>query len=267
MNSLASFVVGAARRLFAARRRTPLIFCVLAVVALAGAAVPGLTARLAAASPQEHGQAAPPAAEPQAAAPSADHQGETPAPSAEHQAAAEHQPAGEHQAGAAEHEGGGEHHESPWAMVARLFNFLVLAGGLVYFLRSPAGEFLKNRGVQIRAELAKAAEMREQAAAQLAAIDQRLASLPAELEALKQRGAEEIKAEEARMREVAQQERERMLSQARREIDVQLKLAERELQRRAGELSVDIATARVKQTINDADQARLVDRYLRQVRN
>jgi F0F1-type ATP synthase membrane subunit b/b' len=56
-----------------------------------------------------------------------------------------------------------------------------------------------------------------------------------------------------------------MLEQARREIDLQVRLAQRTLRRRAGELAVSLATDRVRRAINEADQARLVDRYLAQV--
>jgi F0F1-type ATP synthase membrane subunit b/b' len=51
----------------------------------------------------------------------------------------------------------------------------------------------------------------------------------------------------------------------RRDISVQLRFAERTLIRRAADLAVDVAAARVKTTITDADQIRLVDRYLLQV--
>ena len=61
-------------------------------------------------------------------------------------------------------------------------------------------------------------------------------------------------------------ERQRMLENARREIDRRTHVAERQLLRRAGELAVGVATERVKRTITDDDQARLVDRYLEQVR-
>lgn len=168
---------------------------------------------------------------------------------------------------AVEHEGGeAEAAESPWAIVARLFNFALLAGALIYLLRSPFGAFLESRKVQIRRELTDAAALRETAAGQLTAIDEKLRQLPDELEALKRRGTAEIAAEEERIRQAADVERARLLENARREIDRRGQLAERRLLQRAGDLAVDLATERVKRTITDADQARLLDRYLEQVR-
>ena len=189
------------------------------------------------------------------------------------------QPQGEHappvaaagQAGtgaAAEHAAEGEAgHESPWALPARIFNFALLAGGLFYLLRSPLAGYLAQRGIEVRSELASAASLRKEAAAQMAAVETRMQALPGEIEALKRKGAEEIAAEEARITALAEAERQRLLEQARREIGMQLRVAERDLKQRAGELAVAVATARVKRTITAADHERLVSQYVEQVRS
>ena len=104
--------------------------------------------------------------------------------------------------------------------------------------------------------------MRVAAAAQMAAIERKMTALPGELETLRRVGAEEVAAEEARIRAAADAERARLLEQARREIDSQLKLAERALVARTADLAVAVASRRVKATITAEDQARLVDRYL-----
>ena len=154
-------------------------------------------------------------------------------------------------------------HGSPLlGMIARLVNFALLAGTLAYFLRSPIARYLVDRGAQIRGDLVRAADMRASAAAQAAAIEQKMAALPGELDALRKAGAEDVAAEEARIRQAAEAERARLLEQARREIDAQLKLAERQLLARTADLAVAVAAKRVKATITAEDQARLVDRYL-----
>ena len=211
---------------------------------LAAAAIAVLLLAPAAPALAQHDQAAAPAT--QAGAPAA---------------AGEHAAEGSH-AAEAQHGAEGDHGNPIVATIARLFNFAVLAGTLVYFLRSPIKSYLGDRGRQIRADLVKAAEMRAAAAAQAAAIEQKMAALPGELDALRRQGAEEVAAEEARIRQAADAERARLLDQARREIDAQLKLAERQLVAHTADLAVGIAAARVKSTITAEDQARLVDRYL-----
>jgi F0F1-type ATP synthase membrane subunit b/b' len=89
--------------------------------------------------------------------------------------------------------------------------------------------------------------------------------LPAEIEALKRRGAEDLVAERARIEAQAQIERQRLLEHTRREIEMRLRLAKRELLELAANLAVAVATERIKTTITPADQARLVDRYAAQL--
>jgi F-type H+-transporting ATPase subunit b len=169
-------------------------------------------------------------------------------------------PAGDHQPAEGEHEGGGAVQQ-----IARLVNFAILAGTLVYFLRSPLVTYLRNRKAQVQSDLVKAGETRAAAAARLAEIDQKIQALPGELDALRRRGTEEARAEETRLRDAATAERARLLDHARREIEGRLKLAERELIRHAAALAVAVATERVKRTMTEADQLRLADRYLAQV--
>lgn len=175
--------------------------------------------------------------------------------------------AGHEPAASAAHEGGEEapHEESIVAVIARLVNFGVLAGALVYFLRTPIAAYLSDRGSQIRADLVNAEQTRRAAAAQIAEIDRKMQALPGELEALRVQGAREIAAEEERIRAAAAAERDRLLEQARRDIDMQVKIAERNLVAHAADLAVGVATERIKKNITGDDQQRLVDRYVQQI--
>lgn len=158
--------------------------------------------------------------------------------------------------------GGAEHAESIWPTIARLINFAILAAVLVYFARSPFMRYLVQRSKDIRAALTRAAAARTHAAAQMEAIEARIKALPGEIDALRTRGAEEIVAEEARIRQATQTERTRLLEQARREIDQHLRVAQRDLVRLAADLAVGVASTRIKRIIDSEDQMRLVDQYL-----
>jgi len=157
------------------------------------------------------------------------------------------------------------HEESVLRTVARLANFAILAGVLVYFLRSPIAAHLASRGTQIRQDLVTAAAMRETASAQLAEIARKLQTLPAELDALKAQGAQDVVAEQARIAQAAAVERERLIEQTRREIAARLRLARRELTAHAAGLAIGVAEARIKRSITPEDQLRLVDRFTSQV--
>jgi F-type H+-transporting ATPase subunit b len=149
---------------------------------------------------------------------------------------------------------------------AKLLNFGILVGLLVYFLRSPFAAYLAGRATHIRQELVTAADMRATATAQLAEIDKKLQALPAELEALKHQGADDVKAEQARIAQAAAAARARLLEQTRREIEMRLRIARRELTEHAASLAVGVAEGRIRRSITTDDQLRLLDRYASQLK-
>ena len=73
-------------------------------------------------------------------------------------------------------------------------------------------------------------------------------------------------AEGQRIAAAATADRDRLLEQTRREIDLQVRLAKKEILEHAAEVSVQLATERIKKEVTPADQDRLVDRYLDQVK-
>ena len=171
----------------------------------------------------------------------------------------------EHAQPRGEGEQGAEHSEGILPVIARLFNFAVLVGALYYFLRSPVAAYLASRDTQIRQDLVTAKEMREAATSELAKIDAKLKALPAELEALRKQGVEDVAAERTRIASAAATERQRLLEHTRREIQMQLRIARRELVEHAAQLAVDVARSRIVGTITPEDQLRLVDRYAAQL--
>jgi F-type H+-transporting ATPase subunit b len=165
---------------------------------------------------------------------------------------------------------GGHHDESIGGMIMSMgwpvANFIIFVGVLYYFFNKPFSEYLAGRSASIRKDLVEAAALKSAATAQLAQIEQKLAAIPGEIAALRTRGAEEIRAEEQRIAAAAASERERLLEQTRREIDLQVRLAKQEILEHAAGLSVQLATERIRKEVTPEDQARLVDRYLEQVK-
>jgi len=187
------------------------------------------------------------------------------------QPAAEHAPAPAGQAQPGEHAAAAEHGEAAHeASVTDLFwpvvNFAILCYVLYYFLRAPLTSYLKDRGASIRKDLVDADAIKSAATAQLEEIDRKLKALPGEIEALRARGQAEIAGEEQRISQQAAAERDRLLEQARRDIDVQVRLAKRELTEHAADLALQLAEERLAKETTPADHARLVDRYLEQVK-
>jgi F-type H+-transporting ATPase subunit b len=160
----------------------------------------------------------------------------------------------------------GPHGQTLLQTIAKVVNFAILGGVLVYFLKTPISSYLVTRSTQIRQDLVTAAELRSTAAAQLADIDRQLQALPAELEKLRVQGEQDVKAEQARIANAAANERERLIAQTHREIEARLRVAKRQLTEHAAELAIKIAEERIKRAITPDDQLRLVDRYAAQLR-
>ena len=152
-------------------------------------------------------------------------------------------------------------------LIARLVNFGILAGLVIYVAKSPILTYLRERRDQLRADLVHAAQLRKTANEQIADIDSRLTELPGELEALHTQGAAEIAAEETRIGKEAATARERVLEQTRRELDLQVRVARDELRVRAAELATAIARTRITERMTPAEQERLLDRYVDQLAN
>lgn len=160
----------------------------------------------------------------------------------------------------------GEAHGSGWlATIAKIFNFAVLVGVLVYFLKSPLATYLSSRVSRVREDLVAAAATREDASRRLAEIHAKLQSLPSELDALRARGAEEIAAERQRIEQAAEAERQRLLEHTRREIEMHFRVARRQILEETATLAVSVASDSIRRTMTPDDQARLVDRYAAQL--
>jgi F-type H+-transporting ATPase subunit b len=145
-------------------------------------------------------------------------------------------------------------------------NFIVLVVLLNKVLRAPIAEYLAARSSQIRKDLVDAAELNKSATAQLADVERKLQALPGELDALRTRGAQEIVAEEERIASAAAADRARLLTQTKREIEVRLQAAQRELSDHAATLALQLAEQKLATEMTAADHARLVDRYVAQVK-
>ena len=158
------------------------------------------------------------------------------------------------------------HESSLTALFWPVVNFAIMCGVLYYFLNAPLAGYLKDRSETIRRDLVEAASLKATATEQLADIDRKLKALPGEIETLRERGKAEVAAEEQRITQQAAADRDRLVEQARRDIEVQVRLAKRALTEHAADLSVQLAADRIATEITEADQNRLIARYLEQVK-
>ena len=173
-----------------------------------------------------------------------------------------HETAGERAQDLAEHPAKSDHGSLElwkWA------NFLLLAGILTWVGRKKVGAFFAGRSLEIRKALVEAEEVRADAERRASEVDRRLASLGADIEALRREAAAEQEAEAERVRREMASELAKIQLNTEREIAAAGKQARLELKRYAAELALQLAERKIAARMTPPVQEGLVDSFVRQL--
>jgi len=171
--------------------------------------------------------------------------------------------AAQNQEGAARnHEASGNHTESSLTIVWKWGNFLILFGGLAWYLRKPFADFLHSRTTAIQEGLESGRAAQQMASKQLQAIEERIAHLGDEIQQLKTAAMKEAEDERARILEAAKQEAEKILEVAYREIEGIKKSARQEVKAHIADLAVRLAEDRLKQSLDPEKNRKLVLQFI-----
>jgi F-type H+-transporting ATPase subunit b len=149
----------------------------------------------------------------------------------------------------------------PWQWA----NFVILAGGLGYLIGKNVPGFFRARTAAIQKDINESTLLQEQADAKVREIEQRLASLATEIEALRAEAGGMLSAEGQRIRKETEHHLERLRQQTQREIDSMTRVAREELHAYAARLALDLAEERIRARMDQPAQARLVDAFTRQL--
>lgn len=160
----------------------------------------------------------------------------------------------------------GQHHGSPLSMVWKWGNFILLFGGLAWYLRRPLREFLQTRARGIEEGLASGKRAQEEAGAKMSAIEARLARMDEEIDGLKQQAARESQEERQRIIDSSQAEAERFVAMARREIERLQRSARMELKAQVARLAVDLAEERLQRDLEPSQDQRIISRFVRSLK-
>jgi F-type H+-transporting ATPase subunit b len=141
-------------------------------------------------------------------------------------------------------------------------NFAILVGGIAYLMVKHAGPFFVERSLEIRKGIEESQRLRTEADARAAAMDAKLASLNAEVEAMRKAGLEEAAREQGRIQQETSRELAKIQANTEHEIASALKTAQVELKRYSAQLAVDLARARVRDTMTPEAQDALVGNFV-----
>jgi len=149
-----------------------------------------------------------------------------------------------------------------WDLVLRIFNFLVLAGVLIYFTRKPVVNAIRNSIESVRTLLKDAEESRQASEVRMKEAEEKLSGVDREIAELLAAATRESETEKERILSEAAQALEKLKAEASLAIEQELKKAQDILKREAAEAAVALAEEIISKNITPEDQARFVDEYL-----
>jgi F-type H+-transporting ATPase subunit b len=167
---------------------------------------------------------------------------------------------------AAEGQAGKINLKNIWMNSWRVLNFLILAFFLVKLLKEPLGNFFKESARVIREKLQGTEEAYLEAEKELGEMERQLELLDEEIQKLRQAIGTQGQKERDKIIASAEQTAEHLLEKAKLEAAYSVEQARSQLRREVIDEAVKIAEDNVRKAINKKDQERLVDEYLRSLK-
>lgn len=144
-------------------------------------------------------------------------------------------------------------------------NFILLAGGLGYFIGKNAGPAFEARGRRIRKDIVEAEEAKKEADGRAAAVERRLARLSEEIAELRAEARREEEAEHARYERQIAAEVAKIEAHAEQEVAAAGKAARMELKRYAAELALGLAEQKLRDGMTPETEDRMVRGFVKKI--
>lgn len=161
---------------------------------------------------------------------------------------------------------GTEGHGSYWKdYIFQIVNFAILIAILVKFIRPPLKGYLERRHNQVREGLQKAKELSEAAENAYNEVQQRLDSIDAEIDAIREQMLNEVELEKKRLMEEAEKRAEIMRAQAEKGLKDEIAQIKKRLKREISLEALTLAERLVKKSLNNEDQRRLIDTFIQKL--
>jgi F-type H+-transporting ATPase subunit b len=144
----------------------------------------------------------------------------------------------------------------------KVVNFLLLFGGLGFFLYKPVRAFLENKTSEIRRSLEEAKSSRKEAEDRYEATMRRVEGLSGEIAKMKAEAEAQGNREKARIAKQAEEEAARVLRLVRQEIDAHTQTGIREVRTFVAETATSLARERIRTNLVPDDHSLLVDKSI-----
>jgi F-type H+-transporting ATPase subunit b len=158
-----------------------------------------------------------------------------------------------------------EHSPSPSGFIGKVFNFLVLFGGLYILLRKPLGAYLEQRARDIDSAIGEAKKDREDMEALLNQSSERLSKLDEEIERMRTEAREEADRKKEQIQKAAERESEKIREWNSQEIDMLYRLKIKELKTKAAELATALAERSLEDKMTPEKHSLFVDSSIKKI--
>ncbi|MGW8271956.1 MAG: F0F1 ATP synthase subunit B [Thermodesulfovibrionales bacterium] len=162
-------------------------------------------------------------------------------------------------------EDGGGHGSPAMDWVWKFLNFGILIVVLFVFLRKPLNAYFKSRTELIERSIKEATAAKAMAEQAVKEMEEKLRLKDEEIEKLVAAAARAGEADRQKLIEEGKKMSEKILEQARTNIESELKNARERLKADATELAVDLAEKKLKQSLSDKEQQRILEESLRKL--
>jgi F-type H+-transporting ATPase subunit b len=159
--------------------------------------------------------------------------------------------------------GHGQAHHGPdfIELLARVLNVSIFAWILYHFLRQPVADFFSSRRRKIIENLEMAKRSREEAQKRLAEIDEKMAGLEHELEAIAQKAREDAEKESRRLLLKAEEETEKIKAQAAKDMEQAKAEAFHDVRKYVVDIAMNRVESVIAEKITTEDQERLIEEF------
>jgi F-type H+-transporting ATPase subunit b len=147
--------------------------------------------------------------------------------------------------------------------VSTLLNFAVIAGLIIFAMKSSLPKMFRERTSAIQRGIEEARKASADSAAKLQDIEARLSKLDQDIASMKIQAEQDADAEDRRLRAATEEEKNKILQTAEQEITSASNMARRDLKQYAAELAVALAEKRI--SVDDAADKNLVREFAAQL--
>ncbi|MFB0565089.1 MAG: F0F1 ATP synthase subunit B [Candidatus Aminicenantaceae bacterium] len=149
--------------------------------------------------------------------------------------------------------------------LGKSINFIILFGGIAYFLYKPLRNYLEKRSQDIKNSLEEAENSRREADKKLKAVEVRLEGLGEKVTKIKKEAEIEGHRERERIINEAKREAEKIKQQTQKEIEMLIEGGSRELKEFTAEMATNLAEERIKKAITKQDHEHLINKSIQKL--